>query len=219
MSSVYIHGTPYTIAQVEGGYHHNSDSELLGKFIRIKKKDTVLDIGCNDGVLLYYASLFEPASLTGIDIQPKSIAVAKENAAYNNVSMNLLVQDVRTFEGSYSYILSNPPYFSTANQELKNENEVIKTSRHTDTLSLQELFSSVHRLLKDNGRFAMVHRASHLSECLFEASRIGLVPVRMRLAYTTVHGRAKSVLIEFKYAKHAEVNIEPPAYLDDRTTF
>ena len=52
MKRDYLGGTGYTLEQKKEMYHFNSDTELLGKFVQVKKTDSVLDIGCASGALL-----------------------------------------------------------------------------------------------------------------------------------------------------------------------
>ena len=56
----------------------NTDTQVLGEFLEVYKKDRVLDIGTNTGALLIYASLFNPTKLVGIDINDKALALAKK---------------------------------------------------------------------------------------------------------------------------------------------
>ena len=68
MKADYLNGTEYTLEQPEEMYHFNSDTELLGRFMRLRRSDRVLDIGCNTGALLLYAAHQKAQDLTGIDL-------------------------------------------------------------------------------------------------------------------------------------------------------
>lgn len=220
MKRDYLNGTPYTLYQKEGMYHFNSDTELLGRFIEVKHSDTVLDIGCAGGALLMYANMHAPASLTGIDLFEEVIEQARENLAFNSVEAELITTRVQDFKGrQFSLILCNPPYFKTVNPELINENPVLAAARHEKYLSTDDLFASAARLMKDGGRFMMVHRASRINDLFETAALYGLRCTRMKIAYETEGRRAKSVAMEFRRTKQAEIRIEPPAYMDQRETF
>ena len=56
MKRDYLGGTGYTLEQKKEMYHFNSDTELLGRFVQVKKTDSVLDIGCASGALLLYCA-------------------------------------------------------------------------------------------------------------------------------------------------------------------
>lgn len=75
----------------------------------------VLDIGSGSGcIAISLASMCPGAFITGVDIAPDAIAIARENAARNAVSVEFLIRDFLYFEndswGNYDIIVSNPPY-------------------------------------------------------------------------------------------------------------
>ena len=85
----YLKGTNYTLYQPEDMYHFNADTELLGRFMDVHRKDSVLDVGCNNGALLYYAKQKNALKLTGIDLFENVIENAKENFIRNEVNADL----------------------------------------------------------------------------------------------------------------------------------
>ena len=66
----------------------NSDTRNLGGFLSFKKNDyTILDVGCNNGALLLYASLKKRAKhYFGVDINDKALVLAKENMEINGIN-------------------------------------------------------------------------------------------------------------------------------------
>ena len=100
-----------------------------------------------------------------------------------------------------------------------NVNQYKRAGRHEENLPLSELFTAVKRLLKSNGSFYLVHRASRYNELYQYASKVGMLPVKVTFAYDHVGGVAKTALIEFQFATAHECMIEAPVYLDDRSTF
>ncbi len=216
----YLNGTPYAIQQHPDMYHFNSDTELLGRFLKARHKDTVLDIGTNNGALLYYAAMHQPKLLCGIDLFAEVIEVAKDNFRRNGIEAELHVTPVEQFNHEpFDVILCNPPYFKTDNDTLKNENPFIKAARHEASLTIETLFQNVKRLLKDNGTFYLVHRPQQLTNILMTANQYGLSPTRMRLVYGSDHTNAKTVLLAFQFRTNCELTIEKPAFMNDHATF
>lgn len=216
----YLYGTEYTMTQCDDMFHFGSDTELLGCFMDVKKQDRVLDIGTNNGALLFYASLSHPRELHGIDLYPEVIEVAKHNAKANNVEMTFDVCRLQDYTGDpYDLIVCNPPYFHTSDPRLKNANRYLLAARHEEYLNLDDLFSGVKRLLKSNGRFDMVYRPTDVFTVFNTASKYGLFCTRMRVAYASKKKRAKTVLLEFRFKENGETLIEAPVFLDDRSTF
>lgn len=216
----YLHPTTLQVIQGQDMFHFGSDTELLGSFMHVKRKDRVLDIGTNNGALLLYASLAHPAELVGIDLFEEVIAIAGNNARLNHVDMHLYVTPVQKFTGDpFDLIVCNPPYFHTKNNTLKNESVFIRAARHEEYLTLDDLFSSVKRLLKSNGRFVMVYRPQDLCTLMIKAQTYGLYCTRMRIAYQSRKKPARTLLAEFRFTPARETIIEPATFLDDRSTF
>lgn len=220
MKRDYLYGTSYTLQQEPGMYHFNSDTELLGRFLIIRKDDTVLDIGCASGALMLYAAMHHPQKISGIDLFEEVTRCAKQNMEYNGIEAEVFTQRVQEFTGKqFSVILANPPYFDTKQKELISDNPFLAAARHEEYLTPDDLFSSVSRLLNDRGRFMMVHRASRIPEIFATALKYGFRCVRLKIAYQAQGKNAKSAAMEFIRSDHAQLLIEPPAYMNDRDTF
>lgn len=216
----YLHGTDCQILQHPDMFHSNSDTELLGCFMHVRRKDRVLDIGTNNGALLLYAAKHHPCYMHGIDLFEEVIQTARANAELNRVEMHFTVSRLQEFQSDpFDLIVCNPPYFHTQNEQLKNENRYLRAARHQEYLCLDDLFSNVRRLLKDNGRFDMVYRPTDLFRVFTCARQYGFFCNRMRIAYAAENRQAKTVLLEFQKKKSGETRIEAPAFLNDRSSY
>jgi putative methylase len=72
----------------------------------------VLDLGCGNGVFAIGAKLMGSAETAGVDIDEKSVEVARENAESLSLDIDLRVSDVREVTGSFDTVLQNPPFGS-----------------------------------------------------------------------------------------------------------
>ncbi len=74
----------------------------------------VLDVGTGSGCIAIALKKAHPSwSVTGIDISPEAIAIARENARRNNVEVHFEVVDIFDFNEKnpkYDVVVSNPPY-------------------------------------------------------------------------------------------------------------
>ena len=74
----------------------------------------ILDIGTGSGCIAIALKKAHPSwSVTGIDISPEAIAIARENARRNKVEVNFQVADIFDFNEEnpkYDLVVSNPPY-------------------------------------------------------------------------------------------------------------
>ena len=218
MKTDYLYGTTYKIYQPKDMYHFNSDTEFLGRMIETDKEDTLLDIGTCTGALLLYASLHTD-HLIGIDLFEEVCDVARENLAMNGVEADIVTGRIQDFNHApFDVIICNPPYFPTKNDALKNDNPYRLAARHEDFLPLHELFESVRRLLKEDGTFYMVHRASRMEEIIALAGHYHLYLSKKRIAYDKPGGIEKSCVLAFTLHE-GEVIGYKPAYMNDRDSF
>lgn len=93
---------------------------LIKEQLRSGKK--VLDIGSGSGcIAISLAAACPGALVTGVDIAPAAIDIARKNATGNAVSVEFLVRDFLHFENytweNYDIIVSNPPYIRNCEKE------------------------------------------------------------------------------------------------------
>lgn len=178
-------------------FRMNTDTGLLGNYLKIPFQARVLDIGTNNGALLLYASTFPYKELVGIDIQPLAIEIAKMNMELNHISnFQLYVEDIQTFEDpeGFDVIICNPPYF---HQQTQNQNKDLALARHDTYLSLQTLFFKVFQLLKNTGVFYFIHRYDRYDEIVNELQHQHLKIVEKKEIYSKPN-KPKVVLFTIK---------------------
>ena len=96
-------------------------SNLKSQISNLKSPVRVLDIGTGSGCIAIALKKAHPEwQVTGIDISPEAITIARENARRNNVEVNFQVADIFDFNEEnlqssiynlqYDIVVSNPPY-------------------------------------------------------------------------------------------------------------
>jgi predicted RNA methylase len=75
----------------------------------IEGKD-ILDLGTGTGRLAIGAALLGAKRITGVDIDPAAIAVARENARRTNVGVDWIVGNLGTIRGRFDTVVMNPPF-------------------------------------------------------------------------------------------------------------
>ncbi len=72
----------------------------------------VADLGCGNGILAIGSLLYGASHAIGVDIDPKAVEVAKENAEAVGVSdrTEFVVMDVSNFEERVDVVIQNPPF-------------------------------------------------------------------------------------------------------------
>ena len=94
------------------------ETEYLIEVIKNKVKDpkSILDVGTGSGCIsIMLKSLYQNANVTGIDISPNAIELAKENAILNNLDVNFIESDLleNVPENNFDLIVANLPYIPT----------------------------------------------------------------------------------------------------------
>lgn len=194
----YLNGFEHIkLYQNNNMFKMNSDSCLLGNFIKLKDNVNVLDIGTNNGVLLLYASRFNVDLFCGIDINKDALNLAKYNLEFNNIhNFELFNVDIKYFDypDKFDVILCNPPYFLNS---LKSDNISLMQAKHEDYMPLNTLFSKVSKLLKENGSFYLVHRPNRIQDITMHATNNGLYIKTLQYVYSKKTNSAVTILIEF----------------------
>ena len=177
-------------------FHHRStmkvgtDAILLGRWVEVKPTDVVLDIGTGCGLLPLMLSQKGVSQVDAVDIDAASIEEANINfqASQWRDHLQAICTDITEYQTDkqYDLIVSNPPFF---NRYSKCDSERKNRARHNDvTLSYDALCAVVCRLLKPDGRFALVLPANVSVEFLKVAETHGLF-LHKQLTIIPIEGR------------------------------
>ncbi len=146
----------------------STDAVLLAALTDVEEAQSVLDIGCGCGVIAFclaqqLAHTQIHPLICGIDPDEASVLEARQNAAaYPLLPANAFrfvqgrVQDMAAADQpqQFDLIVTNPPFYG---HDLKPAQEKRLRSKHRDhQLPFEELLQSVLKLLKEDGRFALI---------------------------------------------------------------
>ena len=177
-------------------FHHRStmkvgtDAILLGRWTDVKPTDVVLDIGTGCGLLPLMLSQKGVAHVDAVDIDKASVEEAAINFEASQWREHLKayhsdIVDYQT-EEKYDLIVSNPPFF---NRFSKCDSERKSRARHNDAgLTYATICREVCRLMKPDGRFALVLPADVATEFLDTAARYGLY-LHKRMTIVPIAGK------------------------------
>lgn len=204
-------------------FNFSLDSTLLVNFINPSlKKEEILDIGTGNAFIPIFLSLKTKNHITGVEIQEDIYDLAKRSVELNHLEkqITILNKDVRTLYkeigvSKFDVIISNPPYFKVEDESKLNKNDYLSIARHEIALTLNELMDSVKKLLKDNGKFYLVHRADRMIDVLEEFRKNSIEPKRIQFIYPKKSSNdAYLLLIEgIKTKKVGGLKILKPLYI------
>ena len=207
----------YQIIQDPGRFCFGMDAVLLSGFAHIKKGEKVLDLGTGTGIIpILLEAKTQGKHFTGLEIQPESADMAERSVQYNHLEEKISIvtgdiKDASSIFGASSFdvITTNPPYM-IAEHGLRNEADAKTIARHETLCTLDDILKQSARILKQNGRFYMVHRPFRLAEIFSKMVAYGIEPKRMQLVYPSINKEPNMVLIEGYRGGKSRITIEKP---------
>lgn len=199
------------IYQDDEMFRINTDTEVLGEFIKVYQNDTVLDMGTNNGALLIYANFFKPKRLIGLEINKKALELAQLNLDTNQiVNYELINDNIITYTGEeVDVIICNPPYFKTKVED-HGKNTYKALAKHEDELTIDKLVKSIKRNLRNGGRLFLLFLTSRLDEVLEILRGNDLIVKRMKFVYDINKEFSNVFMVEAVKGGNSGMVVEKP---------
>ena len=181
----------YRIIQNPEKFCFGMDAVLLSGFANVKQQEKALDLGTGTGMAR------RSVVLNGLE---KDIEIVTGD-----------IKDASELFGASSFdiITTNPPYM-IGQHGLQNGNEAKTIARHEILCDLEDILREGSRLLREHGRFYMVHRPFRLAEILSKMCAYRIEPKRMRLVYPYADKEPNMVLIEGLKGGKPRMTVEKP---------
>ena len=155
-------------------YRFTSDSVLLSRFAKAKKRDNVADFCAGSGIVAFHFYALNRKKLrdlrfTLFEMQEDLCALSKKTAALNGFDNFSFVQgklqDIpKEYNEKFSLVLCNPPY---ENGGFDNDEYHKAVCRKELTINLKEIAKAASFALKFGGRLCILHRADRLAEVCY----------------------------------------------------
>ena len=210
----------FTLELCEGAFPLSTDSIALSGFVRLPRNARVLDLGAGCGTLGLLLCANDPTcTVTGIEIDENAHAMALQNIEANQLSSRLssICADLRTVptfvsSGSYHCCISNPPYFSAAQESANSK------ARHEQLCVLEDLFAAAGWAIRFGGDFFVVHKPERLAELCACATAHKLEPKRLQLLRHKACDPVSLVLLQCRKGAKPGLVIEEAFLQDERGT-
>lgn len=201
MSNSYFKFKQFTVYQDKCAMKVGTDGVLLGAWVGISGVNSILDIGTGTGLIALMLSqrCAHTLSIDAIDIDRNAVIQAKENvlsSGFSDISCSCvsLADYTTSTKKKYDLIVSNPPYFIDS---LPSPDKQRTLARHSESLSVDDLFRLSASLLNVGGRFALIFPYQEKKILFSMAQKYGLFAVCITNVKPTVFSEYKRVLIEF----------------------
>lgn len=181
-----------------------TDAVLLGAWTNCQEAKKILDIGTGCGILALMMAQKSEAEITAIEIEENACKQALlnfENSKWKN-RIHLKHTSLQNFSAECNYkfdvIISNPPYFTNS---LKPDKTGRAIARHTDTLSLGELFYCSAKLMHPESTCNIIFPAEHKEQLIQEASKNNLYLAQICEIQPNAEKAANRVMMRFSLTK------------------
>jgi tRNA1(Val) A37 N6-methylase TrmN6 len=163
-------------------YRFTSDSVLLSRFAKAKKRDKVADFCAGSGIVAFHFYALNKSvpqlSFTLFEMQKSLSDLSKKTVAYNEFDnfeiVNCKLQEIpESYREQFSLVLCNPPY-ERAGTGFDNDEYEKAVCRKEITLTLKEIAKAASFALKFGGRICMLHRADRLVEVCYELKTVNI---------------------------------------------
>ncbi len=193
------------------------DAVLLSNFVKVKKDGYAVDLCTGSGIVPILLSTKTKAKrITGIEIQSDIADMASRSVSYNKLDekIDIINDDISNAlkyikHSCVDTVCVNPPYMKDM-AAIKNPDLPLAIARHELLTDLESVINIANKLLKENGRFFMIHRPSRLSEIFASMRQNRIEPKRIRFIHSYIDSKANLVLIEGLKGSGVWLDVEPP---------
>ncbi|NEZ47350.1 tRNA1(Val) (adenine(37)-N6)-methyltransferase [Clostridium niameyense] len=191
------------VIQKKNGFRFGIDAVLLANYTKVKNGDRIVDLCSGTGIIPFIiAGKTDAERITGVEIQKDMIDMANRSVKYNTLEnkldfINADLKDLKVLKsiGLVDIVTVNPPYkiYGTG---LINENDKNAMSRHEIFCNLDNVIEAARILLKDKGRFFMIHRPERIADIMCSMRKYKIEPKVIRMIHPSYNKAPSMVLIE-----------------------
>lgn len=212
----------FKIIQRKDMFNFSLDTVLLANFVTINKDvEEIIDFGTNNAAIPLFLSMRTNAKITGIEIQKEACDIAEKNIEMNQLQnqvkiVNADIKDYISQLHNVDIVVCNPPFFKIGEKSNLNESKYLQIARHEIKITLEEIIQSASKILKQKGRFAIVHRTERMIEIISYMKKYDLEPKKIQFVYPKINKDSNIILIEATFKGKPGVTILPPLYAHEQ---
>lgn len=213
-----VPGSSLKIIQNRNMFSYGIDAILLSSIVKVSEKHNVMDLGTGSGIIpLFLCSRQNFKKIYGVEIQNDVADMARRSVQLNGLDerieiLNMDLKDIpkKFSSGEFNVVTSNPPYMSGC---LLSNTENRAISRHEIACSLEDVVKIASFLLKDKGKFYLVHRPSRLVDIFWYLRKYDLEPKTIQFVHPKANKPPNIVLITSMKDGKPELKFKEPIYV------
>ena len=214
-------GEGFKIIQNKTMFCYGTDAAQLSKFIVAKPKEKLMDLCTGNGIIPILLCKYSRCNdIKGLEIQKDVAELAKRSVKLNNLTdrIEIICSDLREVKqnfvcGSFDVVTCNPPYMPQDTGKI-NISDSVNIARHEIMCTLEDVITSSAYLLKNGGRFYLVHRAERLADIFYLLKSNNLEPKKMTMVTANPNAVPSLVLIEAQKDRKSGLSITKPIYVN-----
>jgi tRNA1Val (adenine37-N6)-methyltransferase len=207
------------IYQNTEGFCFGTDAVLLSWFASKKKFYNAVDLCTGNGVvplLLSVNPCFRTAA--GVEILKEQTDLANESVVLNNLQnkikiINGDVKDIKNLlpSANADLVTVNPPYSASGSGLVA---KGVKSLARTEiSCTLQDVVSAASYLLKNGGRFCIIHKPERMTDIFCTMRQYGIEPKTLLLVIPRKGKEPVLILVEGKKDGKPGITVEKPLFI------
>jgi tRNA1(Val) A37 N6-methylase TrmN6 len=172
-------GGSVTIRQPTDGFRSGLDAVMLAAAVPAIPGQEVLELGAGCGTAsLCLATRIPECAITGVEIEPDLVALARANAKSNGMErrVRFVEADIfampATLKREFAHAFANPPFYHMSDQ--RSENPLRGRAKH-DCSGLDAWLAEALRRVAPSGTVSIIVRADRLGEVMASSSGSGVI--------------------------------------------
>ena len=208
------------IYQNSNFFSFSLDSVILANYSDVRLRDKkIVDFCTGNGVVPLILSRRTNSNIIGVEVQDKLCELANKSIEYNGLTdrIEIICNDVKDFSrehiNEFDLVLCNPPYFKVEDNSTFNDSYEKKIARHEVLINLDEICECAKKVLKDNGKFCIVHRSDRLMDVLEAFKSNKIEPKRIKFVYDNIEKESTLILVEGQKCGKVGLKVDKPLVL------
>ncbi len=217
----YLRAWDVYVIQKKGGYRFSLDSLILAGIVDLGSYREVLDLGAGSGVIsLILAKRFPNLKVFAVEVQEGMVDRLRRSISLNKLEGRIEVihssfRDLKSLfrVGSFSAVISNPPYWPKDFAKNKDMTEEELIARYEILTDIEEFVDVSSYLLRNKGKLFMVYPTQRLVTLMYALRSRRIEPKRLVFIHPDRNKRSEFMYLECTKGGKESLTVESPIFV------